>query len=172
MPAKDAALQQTGHLVWSGSLQGPKATFGLRPRGGKPVVSDGPYSQAKELVGGFFVIEAADKEEAVRIASLHPAATLGEHIWVGDRAAPDRYLFGQNAEIAAEGAAYCGASPAAFTSSAWMRIFSEIICASGLVSSAVGSMPMSISFVLASPRKPVRVASLPMAPSGKCGMGN
>lgn len=83
LPAKDAALQQTGNLVWSGSLQGPKATFGMRPRGGKPVVTDGPYAEAKEMVGGFFVIEAADKEEAIRIASLHPAATLGEHIGWG-----------------------------------------------------------------------------------------
>lgn len=83
LPAKDAALQQTGNLVWSGSLQGPKATFGMRPRGGKPQVTDGPYAEAKEMVGGFFVIEAADKEEAIRIASLHPAATLGEHIGWG-----------------------------------------------------------------------------------------
>lgn len=83
LPAKDAALQQTGALVWSGSLQGPKATFGMRPRGGKPQVTDGPYAEAKEMVGGFFVIEAADREEAVRIASLHPAATLGEHIGWG-----------------------------------------------------------------------------------------
>ncbi len=83
LPAKDAALQQTGALVWSGSLQGPKATFGMRPRGGKHVVTDGPYVEAKEMVGGFFVIEAADKDEAVRIASLHPAATLGEHIGWG-----------------------------------------------------------------------------------------
>ncbi|MBA3592562.1 MAG: YciI family protein [Pseudomonadota bacterium] len=83
LPAKDAALAQTGKLVWSGSLEGPKATFGMRPRGGKPQVTDGPYAEAKELVGGFFVIEAADKEEAIRIASLHPAATLGEHIGWG-----------------------------------------------------------------------------------------
>lgn len=53
LPAKDAALQQTGALVWNGSLQGPKATFGMRPRGGKPVVTDGPYAEAKEMVGGF-----------------------------------------------------------------------------------------------------------------------
>lgn len=43
-------------------------------------MTDRTYALAKEMVGGFFVIEAADKEEAIRIASLHPAATLGEHI--------------------------------------------------------------------------------------------
>jgi hypothetical protein len=81
--AKDAALAQTGCLVWSASLEGPLATFALRPRGGKPALTDGPYAEAKELVGGVILIEAASKEEAIRIASLHPAATLGESIGWG-----------------------------------------------------------------------------------------
>ncbi len=55
----------------------------LRPRGGRPAVTDGPYAEAKEMVGGFFIIEAADKDEAVRVASLHPAATLGESVGWG-----------------------------------------------------------------------------------------
>lgn len=79
-PAKDAELKKTGRLVVSASLEGPQAAFALRPRGGKPQVTDGPYTEAKELVGGFFIIEAADRDEAVRVASLHPAATLGEHV--------------------------------------------------------------------------------------------
>jgi len=54
------------------------------PRNGKPAVTDAPYAEVKELVGGFFVIEAADREEAVRVASLHPAATLGGACRVGD----------------------------------------------------------------------------------------
>ena len=77
-PAKDAQLKATGKLRLSASLGGVEAALNLRPRGGKPAVSDGPFSEAKEVVGGFFIIEAADKEEAIRIASLHPAATLGE----------------------------------------------------------------------------------------------
>ena len=82
-PAKDAELKATGKLVVSASLEGPQAAFALRPRGGKPVVTDGPYAEAKEMVGGFFIIEAADKDEAVRVASLHPAATLGESVGWG-----------------------------------------------------------------------------------------
>jgi hypothetical protein len=46
-------------------------------------VTDGPYAEARELVGGFFIIEAADRDEAVWVASLHPAATLGERVWWG-----------------------------------------------------------------------------------------
>jgi len=79
-PAKDAELKKTGRLVVSASLEGPQDAFALRPRGGKPQVTDGPYAEAKEMVGGFFIIEAADRDEAVRVASLHPAATLGESV--------------------------------------------------------------------------------------------
>ena len=46
-------------------------------------MTDGPYAEAKEMVGGFFIIEAADKDEALRVASLHPAATLGEDVGWG-----------------------------------------------------------------------------------------
>jgi len=77
-PAMDAKLKATRQLHQHGSLGGAEAAFSLRPRGGKPQLTDGPFSEAKEVVGGFFMIEAADREEAVRIASLHPAATLGE----------------------------------------------------------------------------------------------
>lgn len=77
-PAKDAALKATGHLRISASLDDPEGRIQIRPRGGKATVVDGPYIETKELVGGVFLIEAADREEAIRIASQHPAATLGE----------------------------------------------------------------------------------------------
>ena len=75
-PAKDVELKKTGRLAASASLDGPQAAFALHPRGGKTQLTDGPYAEAKEMVGGFFIIEAADKDEVVRVASLHPAATL------------------------------------------------------------------------------------------------
>jgi hypothetical protein len=82
-PPKDAELKKTGQLLVSASLGGPQAAFSVRPRGGKPQVTDGPYAEAKEMVGGFFIIEAADRAQAIRIASLHPAATLGEQVGWG-----------------------------------------------------------------------------------------
>jgi hypothetical protein len=82
-PPRDAELKKTGHLLLSASLQGPGAAFSLRPRGGKPQVTDGPYTESKELVGGFFIIEAHDREDAIRIASIHPAANLGEQVGWG-----------------------------------------------------------------------------------------
>jgi hypothetical protein len=77
-PAKDAELKASGHLLVSASLGGADKAMTLRPRAGQPKTTDGPFSEAKEVVGGFFIIEAADRAEALRIASLHPAATLGE----------------------------------------------------------------------------------------------
>jgi hypothetical protein len=82
-PAKDAQLAATGRLRVSGSLGGAEQAIAIRPRGGKPVVSDGPFTEAKEVVGGFFVIEADNREEALRIAALHPAAELGERMGWG-----------------------------------------------------------------------------------------
>ena len=70
-PARGSACQR--QRQW-------QLAFALRPRNGKPAVTDGPYAEARELVGGFFIIEAADRDEAVRVASLHPAATLGESV--------------------------------------------------------------------------------------------
>lgn len=82
-PAKDAELKKTGKLVVSASLESPQAAFALCPRGGKLHLTDRPYTEAKEMVVGFFIIEAADWEEAVRVASLRPAATLGETVRLG-----------------------------------------------------------------------------------------
>jgi hypothetical protein len=77
-PAKDAELRATGKLLVSASLGGAEAATAMRPRGRKPQVTDGPFAEAKEVVGGFFIVEAKDRDEAIRLASLHPAATLGE----------------------------------------------------------------------------------------------
>jgi hypothetical protein len=82
-PPKDAAMQATGRLLVSASLAGPEQVVSLRPRGGRPKVTDGPFAETKELVGGLFVIEAETKEEAVRLASMHPAAALGEAVGWG-----------------------------------------------------------------------------------------
>ncbi len=77
-PALDEKMRATGKVVVAASLAEPKDWMTLRPRGGKPKVSDGPYTESKEMVGGLFVIEADSREEALQLAAMHPAATLGE----------------------------------------------------------------------------------------------
>ena len=79
--AYDDELRRTGRLVASGSLGwGAKS---MRLQSGKLTVTDGPFIEAKELVGGFIIIEADDYQDAVRIASLHPAARMGEELGWG-----------------------------------------------------------------------------------------
>jgi hypothetical protein len=87
-PAYDNTLRQSGHLVIQASLGPLQATTTVRPRNGKPSITDGPFTETKEQVGGFFIIEARDQSEAIRVASNHPAAHLGEHVGWGIEVRP------------------------------------------------------------------------------------
>ncbi len=93
-PPHDAALRDTGSLLTIASLGEIRASVTVRPKNGKPVVTDGPYMETKEQLGSFFLIEAADMAEAVRIASLHPAAQLGDNAGWGLEIRPIRYFSG------------------------------------------------------------------------------
>lgn len=56
----------------------PRETRVVRRRAGQPVVTDGPFAESKEVLGGFVVIDAADLDEAVRIAAEWPSLLQGE----------------------------------------------------------------------------------------------
>lgn len=75
----DEALHNSGRLAAVASL-GHRTAATLRPVNGKTSVHDGPFTEAREVIGSFFIIEAQDLTEAVRFASLHPAANWGEHL--------------------------------------------------------------------------------------------
>ena len=70
-------LRQSGHLVITNALQSVRTATTVRVRGGKLSVTEGPFAETKEMVGGFFLIEARDRDEAVRLASQWPSARLG-----------------------------------------------------------------------------------------------
>ena len=92
-PALDEKMRATGKVLVAASLGDLEGWRTLRPRAGRTQVSDGPYTESKEVVGGLFIIEAEDPEEALRIASLHPAATLGEEGgWAVELIPMDFYL--------------------------------------------------------------------------------
>jgi Uncharacterized protein conserved in bacteria len=94
-PALDEKMQATGKMRVSASLAEPKDWKTLRTRGGRTQVSDGPYTEAKEVVGGLFIIEADSEDEALRIASMHPAAQLGEEAgWTVELIPLEFYLGG------------------------------------------------------------------------------
>ena len=72
----DEELRASGHVVLVESLEWGTTT--IRTRNGKTVVTDGPFVETREKVGSILILEANDLNEAIRVASMHPAARLGE----------------------------------------------------------------------------------------------
>ncbi|HEY8328895.1 MAG TPA: YciI family protein [Rhodanobacter sp.] len=70
-------LQADGCLLGSQQLEHPATARTLRVRGQRRSVVDGPFAETKEYLGGFNLIEAADMDEAVRIAAEFPWARTG-----------------------------------------------------------------------------------------------
>lgn len=70
-------LRSQGSLLDSQMLEHPASAKSLRIRNGKRMLRDGPFAEAKEVLGGFNLIEAEDMEEAVRIADEFPWAKTG-----------------------------------------------------------------------------------------------
>ncbi|WP_109125608.1 YciI family protein [Dyella sp. C11] len=70
-------LRAKGCLLDSMQLEAPSQAKALRMRDDKLSVMDGPFAEAKEYLGGFNLIEAADMDEAVRIASEFPWSRTG-----------------------------------------------------------------------------------------------
>jgi len=70
-------LRQGGHLIESRMLQPASTGRSIRVRGGRQTIFDGPFTEAKEILGGFNLIEASDMDEAVRIAATFPWVRTG-----------------------------------------------------------------------------------------------
>jgi hypothetical protein len=75
--AYDRELQKNGHVVGGEALQNSRAARTVRFRNGKVVVTDGPFAETKEQLGGFMLFEARDMAQAVELMSRHPAVRLG-----------------------------------------------------------------------------------------------
>lgn len=91
-PSYDEALRATGKLVMQGSLGPPEAAASIRPRKGKCSMTDGPFTEAKEQIGGLFILEAKSLADALEAASNHPAARLGEAVGWGIEVRPFEFL--------------------------------------------------------------------------------
>ena len=70
-------LRKNGHWVYGEGLQGPETATTLRYQNGKVGVTDGPYAETKEMLGGLLIIEARDLNHAIQIMSNHPGAKMG-----------------------------------------------------------------------------------------------
>jgi hypothetical protein len=67
-------LKQRGLLTLSQSLKSPSAGARLKMQGDSAVITDGPYAETKEVIGGFFLLTCETREEAYSIARECPAA--------------------------------------------------------------------------------------------------
>jgi hypothetical protein len=81
-------LRQQGQLAGGEKLSAGGVRH-IKVKDGKPVASDGPYAEAKEVIGGYFVIEAKDAAEAETIAKDCPHLTLAPTNWVEIRPIDD-----------------------------------------------------------------------------------
>jgi len=70
-------LQRDGRLIESRMLDVARTAKSIRIRNGRVTATDGPFSEAKEVLGGFNLIEARDIDEAMRIAAEFPWARTG-----------------------------------------------------------------------------------------------
>ena len=70
-------IAASGHMRGGNQLQPTSTATTLRVRDGALSVTDGPYAETKEALGGYFVIEARDLNEAMQVAARIPSARIG-----------------------------------------------------------------------------------------------
>jgi hypothetical protein len=70
-------LHARGHYLAANPLQPTSTATSVRVRDGKPLVTDGPFAETREHLGGYFLIDAPDLDEAIRIAARIPGARKG-----------------------------------------------------------------------------------------------
>jgi hypothetical protein len=75
--AYDSAIRASGHCLASEALQSVHTATTVRVRDGKLSITDGPFAETKEQLTGFYMIEAHDLDEAIRIAAEIPPARVG-----------------------------------------------------------------------------------------------
>ena len=69
-------ITKSGEMITTQALAQPSQSAVVRVRDGQPVVTDGPYLEAKEYLGGFYIIECDSRERAIELAALIPDASV------------------------------------------------------------------------------------------------
>lgn len=75
--AYDDVLRRDGHFAGGEALQSPRNASTVRWKNGKVSVTDGPYAETKEQLGGILVLEATDLNHAIQLISRHPGVKVG-----------------------------------------------------------------------------------------------
>jgi hypothetical protein len=71
-----AAIRESGEMLQTVALADPAASAVVRVRAGVPAVSDGPYLEAKEYLGGYYLVECASRDRALELAAMIPDAKV------------------------------------------------------------------------------------------------
>jgi len=71
-----AAVQNSGELVVTQALADPAQTAVVRIHNGVPAVTDGPFVEAKEFLGGYYLVDVADRDRAIELAGQIPDASI------------------------------------------------------------------------------------------------
>jgi len=75
--AYDDVLRDGGHFTGGEALQTARNATTLRWKNGKVVITDGPYAETKEQLGGILILEAKDLNHAIQLMSKHPGVKAG-----------------------------------------------------------------------------------------------
>jgi hypothetical protein len=75
--AYDDELRRNGHMIGGEALQGARNAATIRHQNGRVAVTDGPYAETKEQLGGIMILEARDLNHAIQLMSRHPSVHMG-----------------------------------------------------------------------------------------------
>jgi Uncharacterized protein conserved in bacteria len=75
--AYDDVLRKNGNFAGGEALQGAQTAKTLQWKNGKALVTDGPYAETKEILGGILILEARDTDQAIELMSKHPGIKAG-----------------------------------------------------------------------------------------------
>ena len=73
----DDVLRKNGHWAGGEALESPRDATTIRLQNGQVSITDGPYTETKEQLGGILILEATDLNHAVQLMSKHPAVKYG-----------------------------------------------------------------------------------------------
>jgi hypothetical protein len=73
-----ADIKASGHYLGGNALQPVRTATTVKVRGGKAQTTDGPFAETREQLGGYYLVEAKDLDEATKLAARIPDAAIGD----------------------------------------------------------------------------------------------
>lgn len=100
--AYDDELRRGGHFVGGEALDSARKAVTLRMKDGVVQISDGPYAETKEMLGGILLLEARDMNHAIALMSKHPGVRMGPFEIRPSHEAVNRLIAERDAAVAKE----------------------------------------------------------------------